>query len=411
VAGRADPGVTATQPWPAVQAWPTRHYHGGGIPEEDVRLDEVLVDTGDKLFYSYDFGDDWQHTLRLEAVLPGNDAGPRAVCVAGRRDGPPEDCGGVYAYELISAAADPGNPDQTDAVAEFSHFYGESADPEGMRPTPCDIGEINEALAGLTWLAERDPPESVPGTGTPLPPVLDELVLDVRTAAGRRELRQLISEASLDQAVLIDAGAAARMARPYAWLLNRVGDDGIRLTGAGYLPPAQVEAAMTDLGLGEEWIGKGNRENQTLPVLHLRESAARMGLLRKRHGMLLLTARARALRADPVALWRHLAERMPPKSPDRSENQAGLILLAVLAARAAGDPDVITARLLSAIGWINSDGTELTELTAHRASWDTRTVLRRLGALTDDGHLHPAAKPTADGVTFARAALHSWPRR
>src|SRR5215471_392401 len=60
----------------------------------------------------------------------------RAVCVAGRRDGPAEDCGGVYAYELISAATDPGNPDHVDAVAEFDRFYGESAAPESMRATP-----------------------------------------------------------------------------------------------------------------------------------------------------------------------------------------------------------------------------------------------------------------------------------
>jgi len=40
------------------------------------------------------------------------------------------------------------------------------------------------------------------------------------------------------------------------------------------------------LGLGEEWIGKGNRESQTLSVMHLRESATVMGLLRKRNGLL-----------------------------------------------------------------------------------------------------------------------------
>jgi hypothetical protein len=33
-------------------------------------------------------------------------------------------------------------------------------------------------------------------------------------------------------------------------------------------------------------MGKGNRELQALPVLHLRESATKMGLLRKQHGML-----------------------------------------------------------------------------------------------------------------------------
>ena len=378
--------------------------------EEDVRLDEVLADTGDKLFYDYDFGDDWQHTIKLEAVLPRRDSGPRAVCVAGRRDSPAENCGGVYAYDLISAATDPDNPDHGDAVAEFDRFYGQSADPESMRTTFFDISEINDALAGLARRAGHGSGDGVPRSETPLPPSLDELVRAVRTAAGKRELRQLISDARLDQPVLVDAGAAARMVRPYAWLLNRVGDDGIKLTGAGYLPPVHVEAAMTDLGLGEEWIGRGNRENQTMPVLHLRESAASMGLLRKRHGMLLLTSRARVLRTDQVALWWHLAERTPPKSQDPCENQAGLILLAVLAAQSSGDPDVITARLLSAIGWINGDGTELTELTAGHASWNTKTVLRRLGALTNDAHPRPAAKPTADGVTFVRAALRSWPQ-
>ncbi len=312
--------------------------------------------------------------------------------------------------QLISAATDPGNPDQADAVAEFGRFYGDSIDPESLRTTPFDINEINETLAGLLSEDEPDPAGGNAGQERNFPGPLDELVRAVRTAAGERELRRLVSDAHLDQPVLVDAGTAARMVRPYAWLLDRVGDAGIKLTGAGYLPPVHVEAAMTDLGLGDEWIGKGNRENQTLPVLHLRESAANMALLRKRRGVLLLTSRARKLRTDPVALWWYLAERMPPKSPDRCETQAGLILLAVLAAQTADDPDVIVARLLSAIGWINSDGTELDELTAGHVCWDTKTVLRRLGALTDDGHLRRAAKPTADGVTFARAALRSWPQ-
>jgi hypothetical protein len=166
---------------------------------------------------------------------------------------------------------------------------------------------------------------------------------------------------------------------------------------------------MTSLGLGEEWIGKGNRENQTLPVLHLRESAARMGLLRKRHGTLLLTSHARKLRGDPVALWWHLAERIPPNSSDPCGTQAGLILLLALAAEATEESEAITARLLGAIGWVNADGSELTELAASHACWDTKTALRRLGALADDGPWCPAGRPTADGVAFARAALRNWP--
>ena len=101
----------------------------------------------------------------------------------------------------------------------------------------------------------------------------------------------------------------------------------------------------------------------------------------------------------------------PPKSPDRCEAQAGLILLAVLAAQAAAHPDVIVARLLRAIGWASGDGTELTERAAGHASWSTMAALRQLGALTDDGPRHRATKLTRDGVTFARAALYSWPQR
>lgn len=185
--------------------------------------------------------------------------------MAGRRDGPAEDCGGVYAYELISAATDPGNPDHTEAVAEFSRIYGECADPEAVRLTPFKIDEINETLVGLAPRDADDPAGSQAVQDRTYPSRLDELVRAVRTSAAKRELRQLIGKARLDQPVVVDAATASRMVRPYTWLLNRVGDQGVKLTSAGYLPPAHVATAMTELGLGEEWIGKGNRESQTLP--------------------------------------------------------------------------------------------------------------------------------------------------
>ncbi len=402
---------------PAHYGWQTEHYlcpfeveeGEPGIPEEDVRLDEVLAEVGDKLFYDYDFGDDWQHTLRLEAVLSRRPPGPRAVCTAGRRDGPAEDCGGVYAYELICAATDPDHPGHAGAAAEYERIFGDSL-PEYMSPTRFDIDHVNERLARLLAPAGRsDPADGDAGPERGYPGPLNDLVRAVRTEAGQRELRQLLGRARLDHPVLVDVATAGRMVHPYAWLLSRVGDDGIRLTAAGYLPPAHVEAAMADLGLGKEWIGRGNRENQTLPVLHLRETATRLSLLRKRRGMLLLTAQARRLRGDPVALWWHLAERMPLTSRDEGETQAGLILLTALAAEAEADPDAITARLLGAIGWLNGDGTELTEFDAGQAAWDTKTVLWRLGALADDEGLSRAPMLTAEGVTFARAALRTWP--
>jgi len=79
-----------------------------GVDEVSVRLDEVLVEPGDRLFYNYDFGDDWSHTLRLEAVSPREPEQPSAACLAGARACPPEDCGGRWGYaDLKEILADP----------------------------------------------------------------------------------------------------------------------------------------------------------------------------------------------------------------------------------------------------------------------------------------------------------------
>ena len=387
-----------------------------GVPEEQVRLDEVLVDVGDKLFYLYDFGDDWHHTIKLESVLPRDESAPRAVCTTGRREGPAEDCGGVYGYELLAAGTDPAHPHHADVAAEFASVYGEDGfDPADFAPTPFDRDDINELLAEIA-------PSATPGaTGdataasfgqtaaTALPAPLEELVGEVRTAAGRRELRRLMAEAAWDEPVRVDAETAARMVRSYTWLLDRVGPDGIKLTSAGYLPPAHVEAAMVELELRDEWIGKGNQENLTLPVLNLRESAQKSGLLRKYRGSVLLSSRGRSLRTDPSALWWHLAERMPLPSKDAVERQAGLLLLVAVAAELGDDLDATVARFLDAIGWINSDGTRLTNSMAIHVGWDTWAILRRLGGYASERGLGRRDRPTADGVAFARAALQTWP--
>ncbi len=372
-----------------------------GVAEEQVRLDEVLVEIGDKLFYTYDFGDDWQHTIRLEAVVCHKDAAPRAICTAGRRPGPVEDCGGVYGYELIAAATDPTHADHAEAVADYARHFGLDAHPEPFNSTTFDIDEINNALADLGL---DDTTSQID-----LPEPLDELVHAVQTSNGKQRLRRLIGEAALDQPVQVDTETAARMVHPYTWLLDRVGTEGITLTGAGYLPPVHVEAALTELRLAPEWIGKGNRESQTLPVLDLRESAQQAGLLRKRRGKLLLTAQGRALRCDPVALWWLLAQKTPPRSTDACQTQAGLIVLVATAAQITDDLNTTVADLLGAIGWMSGDGTPLTGSMASHAAWDTTAVLRRVGAFTDERGFDRRQRPTPDGVTFARAALTRWP--
>lgn len=363
-----------------------------GVPEQDVRLDEVLVDVGDRLFYLYDFGDGWLHTLRLDAVLPRAADAPRAVCTGGRRPGPAEDCGGVDGYELFAAANEATGTRRDAAVAELARVFGPDVDPRRFAPVPFDIEQVNAELTGAGAAAE-------------LPAPVAALLDSVRDRATRQHLLRMVEDASAAPPE-IDEATAARAVAPYAWLLDRVGDDGLALTSAGYLRPAEVTAAAEALGIADEWIGKLNREVQTYPVLALRESAQKAGLVRKHKGRLLRTAAGHRLRTDPLGLWWHLAGRVPFGRAGSIDHQAGLIALIIAAAGATGSPT--RAEVLTDIGWREGAGHPITPSSVWRTSMDTDFVVERMGGRRR-GHRGPAERPTADEVVFARAALQTWP--
>src|SRR5690606_19767988 len=106
--------------------------------------------------------------------------------------------------------------------------------------------------------------------------------------------------------------------------------DGVKLTGAGYLPPVMVEHLAERTGVTGWWIGKANREDLTWPLAQVRADARALGLLTVRHGRLTPTRFARQYRDRPLVLWRHLVSRMPVGRSD-FDRQAGWAALAVVA--------------------------------------------------------------------------------
>ena len=56
-----------------------------------------------KLTYLYDFGDDWDHTIHVEAVTTDDSSESLPRCVAGENATPPEDCGGPPGYSDLKA--------------------------------------------------------------------------------------------------------------------------------------------------------------------------------------------------------------------------------------------------------------------------------------------------------------------
>ncbi len=61
------------------------------VAELDLRPTERFV-------YDYDFSDGWRLDLRLEQVLAAAAGLVYPRCTGGRRAGPPEGCGGVWAF-------------------------------------------------------------------------------------------------------------------------------------------------------------------------------------------------------------------------------------------------------------------------------------------------------------------------
>jgi hypothetical protein len=111
---------------------------GGDLPRNASKasLLEVIEDTGAKTFkYLYDFGDGWEHTLKIERVgdpAPGL-AYPRLIEAQGRC--PPEDVGGPWGYaEFLEAIIDPGH----ERHAELTEWYGATFDPQSIERDALD---------------------------------------------------------------------------------------------------------------------------------------------------------------------------------------------------------------------------------------------------------------------------------
>lgn len=371
-----------------------------GIPEAEVRLDEVLADPGDTLTYVYDYGDHWELQIRLEEVSErGDESSVR--CLDGHRAGPPEDSGGIHGYQqMLDDVRDPSSPEHGQLAEWLASYTGG----EPWDATRFDIDEVNATLAS----------EFAPGLRAAYyTPLLGGLLLQVKGRGSGEDLTAVLADAHLDVPAQPTPAESEELVRRYQWLLRRIGD-GIRLTAAGYLPPVHVEAAMHALDLDRGWIGKGNREDLTWPVLQLRQTAEQLGLLRKSRGDLLPTKVGRALTDDPVALCRHVAVRLPLGKTGQSEQQAGAVLLALVAAgrrvhwsQSPTDPYGLMAQVLHDLGWRLSDGTAIGADAAGHQAGRTLHVLEQLAVFESEDRFGRLGPPTHAGRIFARLALQT----
>src|SRR4051794_14314280 len=117
---------------------------GPGFSHEarTVQLADFQFRTNERFLYEYDFGDGWQHEVRVERRLTVESDRTYPVCVGGQRAAPPEDCGGPRSF-LERRDAVPG---QVREHLERLLEGIEAADPEAIRDEPEVVDSLHAWL-------------------------------------------------------------------------------------------------------------------------------------------------------------------------------------------------------------------------------------------------------------------------
>ena len=82
--------------------------------------------------YTYDFGDDWVHSIKLEKILASDDGdGQLPRCTAGRGAAPAEDSGGTWGWaNIVEAVNDPRHEEHKEYREWLGMLPGETLDPK-----------------------------------------------------------------------------------------------------------------------------------------------------------------------------------------------------------------------------------------------------------------------------------------
>jgi len=154
--------------WKASKGWTNSHPCeirardvGWGLPDPDLgdgpfdakkaRPIDVLEDAGTKALKCLcDFGDGWEHTVKVERITDAVPGSAYPVLIDAARRCPPEGVGGPWGYaEFLDALADPAHENH----AEMKNWIGETFDPNAV-----DVEALADDVAALAKAWARKPP-------------------------------------------------------------------------------------------------------------------------------------------------------------------------------------------------------------------------------------------------------------
>jgi hypothetical protein len=99
---------------------------------------KVLKSEGSSIIYEYDFGDGWEHEIKVEKIYKDENI-IHPICIGGKRNCPLEDSGGIWGYEeKLEIIKDKKHED----YEEIAEWMGPDFDPDYF-----DLDDTNKALA------------------------------------------------------------------------------------------------------------------------------------------------------------------------------------------------------------------------------------------------------------------------
>lgn len=103
-----------------------------------IKVSDLLKKEKDRIVYEYDFGDSWEHDVILEKINPDIEHKNLPICLTGKNNCPPEDCGGIWGYlNMLEILKQPNHEE----YGEYLEWLGGEFDAGKF-----DKNEINEKL-------------------------------------------------------------------------------------------------------------------------------------------------------------------------------------------------------------------------------------------------------------------------
>jgi hypothetical protein len=118
----------------------------GFLDERRMTVSRLLSEPGDRIRYTYDFGDTWEHEIMLEKVVGAHPEQPYPTCIAGKGACPPEDCGSVWGYaRLREVLADPSDEEHASMLEWLELESGSDFDAAAF-----EIDAVNDVLGHVS---------------------------------------------------------------------------------------------------------------------------------------------------------------------------------------------------------------------------------------------------------------------